>query len=209
MVAGLGRGAHAPHPANCPVGPLTPGVTAKRLPARFRPGSLPGMSQTVAPFAALPDALSSRYRLAPVRASDAAELLRLVGDCDTAVLGYPDWSLADVEADTGRLPDGAERAQALVRAEATGRIVCWWWTDPHEGRAAFGADVYTEVTLPAADGDALALAGWAAIEAGARRWASEAGVRGAFLDVGSLHGDAAVERRLAAAGFTQVPAYRR
>jgi mycothiol synthase len=188
--------------------PHTLGVRAKRLPQPLPRWQPAGMSQTVASFAArpdaLPDVLSSRFRLAPVQASDAADLLHLVSDCDTAVLGYPDWSLADVEADTGPLPDGSERAQALVREEATGRVVCWWWTDPHEGRAAFSADVYTEVTLPPADGDALALAGWAAIEAEARRWASASGVPGAFLDVGSLHGDAAVERRLVAAGFTQV-----
>ena len=154
--------------------------------------------------AALPRPLASRYRADPVTAGDAAAVYRLVCDCDTAVLGHPDWSPEDVESDIGPLAGGAERAQVLVRDRGTGRVVAWWWTDPREGRPAFSADVYTEVTLPEPDGDALAGAGWAAVEGWARRWAAERGVGGTFLDVGSLHGDTAVERRLTAAGFTQV-----
>ena len=163
------------------------------------------MSAPVTPStAALPGPLAARYRVDPVTAGDAAAVYRLVCDCDTAVLGHPDWSLEDVESDIGPLAGGAERAQVLVRDRGTGRVVAWWWTDPREGRAAFSADVYTEVTLPEPDGDALAGAGWAAVEGWARRWAAERGVGGTFLDVGSLHGDTAVERRLTAAGFDQV-----
>jgi mycothiol synthase len=163
------------------------------------------MSAPASPLAApLPDVLSSRYRVDPVTADDAPAIFRLVCDASTAVLGYADWSMEDVRADIGPLVGGAERRQALVRERASGRVVAWWWTDPVPGRASFSSDVYTEVSLPEPDGDALALAGWATVEAWAGQWASDGGTSGVFLDVGSLDGDTAVERRLAAAGMTRV-----
>ena len=134
---------------------------------------------------------------------DAPAIFRLVRDCDTAVLGYADWSAEDVDSEAG--PGlGGRRDQAVVTDRRSGRILSWWWTDPRAGASGYVSDVYVDPALDGSTGDAVSRAGWSAVAGWARAWFGGQDIADPVLDVGSLVGDAATERRLSDAGFRQV-----
>ncbi|MGZ4773706.1 MAG: GNAT family N-acetyltransferase [Oryzihumus sp.] len=151
----------------------------------------------------LPPALAGRFTVSPVVPEDADAILGLVSACDLAVLGFVDYTLEDVQEDTGPTATGEPRQQGLAR-DSAGQVVAWWWTGPRPDSARLPVDLYVHPGLDEADGDALAALAWAQVTAwGRERYAGWSG-EVPLLDTGSVQGDTVHERRLAAAGFEQV-----
>lgn len=124
----------------------------------------------------------------------------LAAACDEAVLGYPDVSLGDVEADLGLDP----HRQLLVVDGS--KAVAWVWVeDRAAGRTP--SDVYVDPQLSADDpalADRLAQWCWDRALAAAAAIAAERGVDTTGVETGVLDGDPASERRASAAGFTPI-----
>lgn len=137
-----------------------------------------------------------------MRPDDAEDVFDLVVACETPVLGSADYSIEDARQDVVAEASGGLRFQESVRED--GRLVAWWWTDPRPDSASLTADLFVRPELDEPDADAIAAAGWDRVT----HWATQryAGWDGPdpYLEAGSLHGDAATERRLAAAGFDRV-----
>ncbi|MGZ4746075.1 MAG: GNAT family N-acetyltransferase [Oryzihumus sp.] len=151
----------------------------------------------------LPPALAGRFTVSPVVPEDADAILGLVSACDLAVLGFVDYTLEDVQEDTGPTATGEPRQQGLAR-DSAGQVVAWWWTGPRPDSARLPVDLYVHPGLDEADGDALAALAWAQVTAwGRERYAGWSG-EVPLLDTGSIQGDTVHERRLAAAGFERV-----
>ena len=149
----------------------------------------------------LPTRLAQRFRVEPVRPTDADDVFELVVACETPVLGYADYSIEDARQDVvAEAPGGVRFQETVWDAD---RLVAWWWTDPRPDSVSLTTDSYVHPELDAPDADAIAALGWRRVT----RWAQQryAGWNGPdpYLEAGSLHGDADTERRLGAAGFAR------
>jgi mycothiol synthase len=137
-------------------------------------------------------------------AGDAPALYRLVAACDTAVLGYPDVALGDVEADLAadvHLQTAVfDEAAGSVTAEGADALAWVWMLDQAAGRTL--ADVYVDPALSPELGDALAAWAWAIITARAAQVGGAREVPATVLAVGSIDGDRRAESGLTAAGFS-------
>jgi mycothiol synthase len=155
-----------------------------------------------APLPPLPAGTPPGWVAREPTADDAPATFRLVADCDIAVLGRPDIALGDVAADLGLDPHW----QTVVVDPAPDgdvdgeRVRAWaWMLDTAAGRSQ--ADVYVDPALPSEAGDALAAWCWQVVLPRAAQMAARRGVPSTTVEVGSLDGDEATRRRLAAGGF--------
>jgi mycothiol synthase len=150
------------------------------------------------PMSPLPSLAPAGWVAREPDAADAPALFRLVAACDTAVLGYPDVALGDVEAD---LAADAHLQTAVFGEGDAGEALAWvWMLDQAAGRTL--ADVYVDPAISPELGDAVAAWAWSLIVTRAGQVARAYDVPTTVLSVGSLDGDRQGERRLTAAGFS-------
>lgn len=160
------------------------------------------MPSTVAlpPLPPLPSGASTTWTVRPPLPADAPAVFALVAACDEAVLGYPDVSLADVEADLAR-----DRQRQLVVLEGERAIAWVWIEDKAAGRTP--SDVFVDPQLTTEDpalADDLARWCWGRVFAQASSIAADRGLAATGVETGTLDGDTAGQLRATAAGFTQV-----
>ncbi|MFY1700055.1 MULTISPECIES: GNAT family N-acetyltransferase [unclassified Solwaraspora] len=139
--------------------------------------------------------LPAGYVARPPTAADAPEIFALIAACNSAVVGRPDYTLAEV-ADELAEPDFDPARDGWLVHDQQGRLVGWGWSCRKGDSDTVDIDAYHVPHEPQV-GQWL----WHRAQHRAVAIAAERGHRRAVLDVGCYREDTATAARLAGYGF--------